>query len=111
MRCIIELIGRLSSDPMIRPSHGGDRHAFLKIETIERWQDRTSGAQRTRSTWHDVKVAKSGIVKAIERQLKQGDLVFVAGTLRYSEWTDASEVKRKTAEILVKAAEHQLIFL
>ena len=111
MRCIIELIGRLSIDPVIRPSHGGDCHAFLKVETIERWQDRASGEQRTRSTWHDVKVAKSGLVKAIGRQLKQGDLVFVAGTLRYSEWTDPSEVKRKTAEILVKAAEHQLIFL
>jgi single-strand DNA-binding protein len=111
MRCHIELIGRLSIDPEFRSVANGDRHVILSIATTEGWRDRATGERKTRSTWHDVRVSKAGLVKAIERSLKAGDLVFVSGSLRYSEWTDSSQVRRKTAEIAVKAADHQLIFL
>lgn len=95
----------------MRTLANGDRHAFLCVETREGWRDRETGERRSRSTWHDVRVAKAGIVKAIERSLGAGHLVFLAGALRYSEWTDAQQVRRKTAEIVIKAAEHQLLFL
>jgi single-strand DNA-binding protein len=111
MRCHIELIGRLSADPMFRDLPNGDRHAILSIETTEGWRDRATGERRNRSTWHDVRVSKAGLVKAIDRTLKTGDLIYLSGSLRYSEWTDSSQVRRKTAEIAVKASEHQLIFL
>ena len=111
MRCHIELIGFLSRAPELRSLGNGDRHAYLTLETREGWRDRATGERRTRSTWHDVRVSKAGIVKAIERVLAAGDLVFVSGALRYSDWTDAAQVRRRTAEIVVKAPEHQLIFL
>ena len=111
MRCYIELISTIAKAPEFRVLGNGDRHAFLSVETHESWRDRKSGERRTRSTWHDVRVTKAGIVKAIERGLAVGDLVFVTGALRYIDWTDRQGVRRKSAEILVKAAEHQFIFL
>ena len=111
MRCHIELIGKVAKDPDIRVFTKGDRHAFLSIETVEGWRDRQTGERRTRSTWHDVRVSKAGIVKAIERGLRAGELVFIAGSLRYSDWTDDKQVRRRTAEVVVKAADHQLLFL
>lgn len=111
MRCHVELIGRLSQDPDIRTFPNGDRFAFLTIETEEAWRDKATGERKLRTTWHVVRVAKAGIVKAIERQVSAGALVFVAGTLRYSEWTDKEQVRRRTAEVLIKASEHQVLFL
>ena len=111
MRCHIELIGTVAKAPEFRTLGNGDRHAILSVETQEGWRDRETGERKARSTWHDVRVAKAGIVKAIERGLSAGDLVFVSGALRYSDWTDGQNVRRKTAEVLVKASEHQLIFL
>lgn len=111
MRCHIELIGILAKPPQIRSLANGDRHAFLSIETREGWRDRQTGERHTRSTWHDVRVTKAGVVKAIERDLCGGELVFLSGALRYSEWTDDAQIRRKTAEIVVKAPEHQLLFL
>jgi single-strand DNA-binding protein len=111
MRSHIELIGRLSAEPEFRQLPNGDRHAFLRVETIEQWKDRTTGARQTRSTWHDVRVSKAGIVKAIERHSRAGDLLFVSGSLRYREWTDGKGTHRKTADVAVKGAEHQFLFL
>ncbi len=111
MRSYIELIGLVAKAPEIRVTSGGDRQALLVIETRESWRDNAGGERRSRSTWHDVRVGKSGVVKAIERELSGGELIFLTGALRYSEWTDARKVERKTAEIVVKSAEHQLIFL
>ena len=111
MRCHIELIGRLSADPEFRDLPNGDRHAILSVQTTEGWRDRATGERKMRYTWHDVRVSKAGLVKAIDRSLSAGDLVFLSGSLRYSEWTDSLQVRRKTAEIAVKAPEHQLIFL
>lgn len=111
MRCIIELIGTIARAPDVRVLGNGDRHIVLCVETVEGWRDRETGERKLRSTWHDVRVTKAGIVKAIERGLTVGDLVFLVGGLRYSDWTDAQDVRRKTAEIVIKAPEHQLIFL
>lgn len=111
MRCHIELIGFVAKAPEFRDLPNGDRHAILAIETREGWRDRATGERRTRSTWHDVRVTKAGVVKAIERTVTIGELVFVSGSLRYSDWTDAQKVERRTAEIAVKSPEHQLIFL
>lgn len=111
MRSHVELIGTVARRPEIRVHANGDRYALLIVETREEWRDRATGEQRSRSTWHDVKVTKAGVVKAIERHLTGGELVFVTGTLRYSEWVDGNNVKRRTSEVSVKAPEHQLLFL
>lgn len=111
MRCYIELVGRLSAQPDIRDLPNGDKVAILTVVTEETWIDRASSERQTRSTWHTVRVAKLGIVKAIQRQLSIDALVLVVGSLRYSEWTDAQNVRRRTAEVVVKGADHQLIFL
>jgi single-strand DNA-binding protein len=110
MRCYIELLGRIDRDPEIH-RRADDRFAVLNLATEETWHDRASGEQRTRSTWHIVRVTKAGVVKAIERELRAGALVFVAGSLRYSDWTDGQGTVRRTAEVVVRAPEHQLIFL
>lgn len=111
MRCYVELIGRLSRDPDIQAFENGDRLAILTVATEETWRDRQSGERRVRTTWHTVRVNKAGVTKAIERDLRLGALVFVKGGLRYSEWIDAAQTKRKTAEIVVKAADHEVLFL
>ncbi len=111
MRSHVELIGRVAGRPEFRVKANGDKHALLVVETREEWRDRTSGEPRCRSTWHDVKVTKAGVVKALERRIAGGELVFVIGTLRYSEWVDANNVKRRTSEVSVRAPEHQLLFL
>jgi single-strand DNA-binding protein len=111
MRSYVELIGHVARRPEIRLHANGDRHALMVVETREEWRDRNSGEQRSRSTWHDVKVTKAGLVKAIERQLTGGELVFVTGTLRYSDWVDGQNVQRRTSEVSVKAPEHHVLFL
>ena len=67
MRSYIELIGTVTKAPEIRVLPNGDRLALLIIETTETWHDCATGERRSRSTWHDVRISKAGIVKAIER--------------------------------------------
>jgi single-strand DNA-binding protein len=111
MRCQVELIARLSEDPDLRTYPNGDRLALLTVATEEGWQDRQTGERKVRTTWHTVRISKLGVVKAIGRDLARGDLVMIIGTLRYSEWVDNQQTHRRTAEIVVKAADHQIIFL
>lgn len=111
MRCQVELVGRLSEEPDLRAYPNGDRLALLTVVTEEGWQDRQTGERKVRTTWHTVRVSKLGVVKAIGRALAGGDLVMVVGALRYSEWIDDQQTHRRTAEIVVKAADHQVLFL
>jgi single-strand DNA-binding protein len=111
MRCQVELVGRLSEDPDLRTYPNGDRLALLTVATEDGWQDRQTGERKVRTTWHTVRVSKLGVVKAVGRDLARGDLVMVVGALRYSEWIDDQQIRRRTAEIVVKAADHVVLFL
>ena len=111
MRCQVELVGRLSESPDLRAYPNGDRLALLTVATEDSWQDRQTGERKVRTTWHTVRVSKRGVVKAVDRNLAKGDLVMIVGSLRYSEWVDDQQTRRRTAEIVVKAPDHHILFL
>ncbi|MFP1133173.1 single-stranded DNA-binding protein [Asticcacaulis sp. W401b] len=98
MKCKVQLIGRLGSEPEITSLGNGAQVATLSIATEEYWKDKQGNAQR-RTTWHRAKFWAEGTIGYIQRNLTKGQLVEVEGGFRYEEYTDREGVKNKVPVI------------
>ena len=97
----VMLIGNVGNDPEIRATSSGARVAKLSVATNRSWSDR-SGQQQEKTEWHRLTVwgsstERSSLLDVFERYVKKGDLIYVEGSLEYSEsesdgqkkyWTD-----------------------
>jgi len=85
----VMLIGRVGDDPDIRATSSGTRFAKMSLATNEQWKDR-SGEQKEKTEWHRLQVwgsstGGSSLLDVFERYVKKGDLIYVEGSLEYSE--------------------------
>ena len=105
----VELIGRLGADPEVRSLRNGGQVCNLRVATEERWTD-DNNQRRERTTWHTVEIFGKGTVGAVEKYLRKGSLVHVAGILAYDEY-EKDGVKQVRAKIKVSGPQHKIIFL
>lgn len=106
----VTLIGRLGKDPEVRTFQSGGRVVSFSLATSERWKDR-DGNQQEKTTWHSIAVFNEKLGEIAERFLKKGSLVFVEGMLTEEKWTDKDGQERKTAKIVLRPFNGQIVLL
>ena len=87
----IHLVGRLGQDPDIRNTASGKKVVNISVAT--KYKDKTS--------WHRA-VCWGPNADFVSEYLHKGDLIYLDGRMDYREWTDQSDVKRTSAEIVVQ---------
>ena len=102
----VMLIGRVGDDPDIRATSSGTRFAKVSLATTEQWKDRSSGEQKEKTEWHRLTVwgsstERSSLLDVFERYVKKGDLLYVEGSLEYSE-TETDGQKKYWTDIRVR---------
>ena len=92
------VIGRLTHEPEMRSTQGGQNVTTLRMATNRVWNDK-SGMKKEDTEFHNVVVwGKQADVAG--RFLKKGGLVLIEGRLQTRDWEDKSGQKRKTTEII-----------
>jgi len=96
----VMVMGRLGKDPHIAEFKNGNKVAMLAIATNESYKTK-DGEWVEKTEWHDCKSFFPKQVEGIEKNLKQGDVVYVEGKIETESFTnkDGVEIKKKVIMI------------
>src|SRR3989338_9893968 len=97
----IFIIGRLTQDPEVRSTQSGQSVTTLNMATNRVWNDK-SGQKQESSEFHRV-VAWGRLGEVAGQYLKKGGLAMIEGRLQTRSWTDQSNNKRYTTEIVAES--------
>ena len=92
------IIGRLTVDPQLRATTGGQQVATLGIATNRTWMDK-SGQKQEQVEFHNV-VVWGKQAESVSQYLNKGSLLLVEGRLQTRSWQDKQGQQRKTTEII-----------
>ncbi|KAG0164158.1 hypothetical protein DFQ28_010750 [Apophysomyces sp. BC1034] len=92
----VQLIGRVGIDPSTNEIGNDRRVVKYTLATSETKPDR-EGNLIKRTQWH--RIVSWYAAEWLPNKIKKGDLVYVEGQLRYSDYTDKDGVQRTMAEI------------
>src|SRR5262249_15476676 len=97
------LVGRATSDPATRVVKGGVSQAIFGMTTREVWVDKQTDEKREKAIHHRV-VVYGPLVRAVEKCVRRGSLVFVQGQIETRRWVgkDGSPTENWTTEIVVQ---------
>ncbi|ORX59759.1 nucleic acid-binding protein [Hesseltinella vesiculosa] len=91
----IQLIGRVGADPTV--TELGDRSVVnYTVATSETHSDKEGNLVK-KTQWH--RIVSWNSASWLPERIKKGDLVYVEGQLRYSDYTDKEGVQRTKADI------------
>ena len=92
------IVGRLTADPQLRTTPGGQSVGSFSVATNRSWMDK-SGARKDEVEYHNVVVwAKQAEIAS--QFLKKGNIVLVEGRIQTRSWQDKQGQQRKTTEII-----------
>ena len=94
------ILGRLTADPQLRATTGGQSVANFSVATNRVWTDKAGQKQET-AEFHNV-VVWGKQAEIVSRFLNKGSLILVEGRLQTRAWDDKSGQKRKTTEIIAE---------
>ncbi len=100
----VQLIGNLGADAEVINFDGGGRIARISIATTDKWKDKQTGEQKSKTTWHSV-VVPDRIVPVAENYFKKGQALYVEGSLKTRTWETKEGEKRYTTEVHMKEFE------
>ncbi len=92
------LVGRVTADPQLRSTPGGQSVSSFSIATNRTWKDKM-GAKQEDVEFHNVVVWGKQAEIAVQ-YLKKGAMVFVEGRLQTRSWTDKQNATHKTTEVI-----------
>jgi len=95
------LIGRLTQEPETRSTAGGQSVTTLSMATNRAWTNQ-SGQKQEASEFHRV-VAWGRLGEIANQYLKKGGLLMIEGRLQTRSWTDKTNNKRYTTEIVAES--------
>ncbi len=95
------LIGRLTQDPETRSTQSGQTVTTLNMATNRVWTDKT-GQKQEAVEYHRV-IAWARLGEIASQYLKKGGLVMIEGRIQTRSWTDQSNNKRYTTEIVAES--------
>lgn len=96
----VMLIGRLTADPQLRSTTGGQQVATFGLATNRTWTDKNSQKQEA-TEFHNI-VVWGRQAEIASKFLTKGALVYVEGRLQTRAWDDKQGQRRKTTEIIVE---------
>ncbi|MBX4186957.1 MAG: single-stranded DNA-binding protein [Candidatus Doudnabacteria bacterium] len=89
----VQLIGRLTRDPEIRTTPGGQNVAAFSIATSFNWTDQ-QGQKKEQTEFHNV-IAWRKLADIIGQYLKKGSQVYIEGRLQTRSWDDKTSGQKK----------------
>ena len=94
------LIGRVGKDPDVRNFDGGGKSVSFSLATSQRGYKRSDGTEvPERTEWHNVVVRGENACNFAEKYVKKGSGVKIEGEIRYREYDDKDDIKRRITEI------------
>ncbi|KAI9323720.1 hypothetical protein BX666DRAFT_104590 [Dichotomocladium elegans] len=97
----IQLIGRIGADPVVTEFKEGKNVVNYTVATSETRPDAEGNIIR-RTQWH--RITSWNSADWLPAKFKKGDLVYVEGILRYTDFTDKEGILRTKAEITQSSA-------
>ncbi|EOG5548385.1 single-stranded DNA-binding protein [Acinetobacter baumannii] len=92
------LVGSLGADPLNKHFTNGSTYAQFSIATSEKYQDKNTGNWIENTEWHRI-VALGRLGEIACQFLKKGSKVYIEGSLRTRQWTDARGQQSYITEI------------
>jgi single-strand DNA-binding protein len=94
----VQIIGRLTRDPEIRTTTGGQNVASFSVATSFNWTDQ-SGQKKEQTEFHNV-VAWRKLGEIVGQYLKKGSQVYIEGRLQTRSWEGQDGKKNYRTEIV-----------
>lgn len=92
------ILGRVTADPQLRTTPGGQSVASFSIATNRVWNNK-SGQKQEETEFHNI-VAWGRTAEIASQFLQKGAMVYVEGRLQTRSWQDKQGQTRKTTEII-----------
>ena len=92
------ILGRLTADPQLRQTSGGQSVVNFSVATNRVWVDK-SGTKKEDAEFHNV-VLWGRNAEIASQFLAKGRLVLIEGRLQTRSWEDKQGQKRKVTEII-----------
>ena len=92
------IVGRVTADPQLRTTPGGQSVTSFSVATNRTWTNKTGGKQEE-TEFHNV-VVWGRQAEVASQFLTKGSLVLVEGRLQTRTWTDKQNVNHKSTEII-----------
>ena len=92
------IVGRVTADPQLRNTPGGQSVTSFGVATNRTWKDKM-GARQEEVEYHNI-VVWGRQAEVASQYLKKGALVFIEGRLRTRSWQDKQGSSHKTTEII-----------
>ncbi len=94
------IAGRLTADPQLRQTTGGQPVASFAVATNSVWTDK-AGAKQEAVEYHNI-VVWGRQAEVASKFLNKGAIVLVEGRLQTRGWVDKTGGQRKTTEIVAE---------
>lgn len=94
------IIGRLTADPQLRSTAGGQPVASFSVATNRTWTDK-AGAKQEQAEFHNV-VVWGRQAETTSQYLTKGAMVLVEGRLQTRTWQNRENQNVKTTEIIAE---------
>lgn len=92
------IIGRVTADPQLRTTPGGQAVTSFSIATNRVWNNK-AGQKQEETEFHNI-VAWGRTAEIASQFLQKGAMVYVEGRLQTRSWQDKQGQARKTTEII-----------
>ncbi len=92
------LVGRVTADPQVRTTPGGQSVTTIGVATNRVWTDK-GGARQEDTEFHNV-VVWGRQAEIAGQYLTKGAMVLIEGRLQTRSWTDKQGQQRKTTEVM-----------
>jgi single-strand DNA-binding protein len=98
----VTLVGRVGRDTEVRRLENGTPVGKFSIATNESYKD-NNGEWKELTEWHEIVVWR-GSAEYAEKNIQQGDLVYVEGKITHRKYTDKNGIERTATEIVASQA-------
>jgi single-strand DNA-binding protein len=92
------LVGRVTADPQLRTTPGGQSVTTIGVATNRTWTDK-AGAKQEQVEFTNV-VMWGRTAEIASQFLTKGAMVLIEGRLQTRSWTDKQNVAHKTTEVM-----------
>lgn len=92
------ILGRLTADPQLRATAGGNQVASFSLATNRVWNDK-SGARKESTEFHNI-VVWGKQAEVASRFLTKGSLALIEGRMQTRDWVGKDGQKRRITEII-----------
>ena len=94
------LVGRVTADPQLRTTPGGQSVVTIGVATNRNWTDK-AGQKQEETEFHNV-VLWGRTAEVAGQYLTKGAMVLIEGRLRTRGWTDKNGQARRTTEVMAE---------